>query len=145
MSSFSKDVGEKGRGEGQRLETSGRVLASQQIHGRDTHRADNRTALTGLPLPGEQLSLALGKTTLPLFSYPENRLSFISPPVRSKSKPEACKGRLSDRNLSSRLGQHRISSYSLSLSSPFREILSSSWKAKNWRFFSSYLTFQFRE
>lgn len=37
MSSFSKDVGEKGRGEGQRLETSGRVLASQQIHGRDTH------------------------------------------------------------------------------------------------------------
>lgn len=37
-----------------------------------------RTALTGLPLPGQQLSLALGKTTLPLFSYPENRLSFVS-------------------------------------------------------------------
>lgn len=40
--------------------TSGRVLASQEIHGRDTHGQPH--ALTGLLLAGEQLSLALGKT-----------------------------------------------------------------------------------
>lgn len=40
--------------------TSGWVLASQEIHGRDTHGQPH--ALTGLLLAGEQLSLALGKT-----------------------------------------------------------------------------------
>lgn len=73
---FRRTLGRRGgaKGSGSRLpvECSPRSRYTAEI------RTDNRTALTGLPLPGEQLSLALGKTTLPLFSYPENRLSFIS-------------------------------------------------------------------